>query len=700
MMMWKIHLLCVAQWFLIASNLLLLKAAPLLITCPDALVLAVNRTRGATNTEMQFCRHSTSTTGYGVIPGKSWGSLSQVAGKSTKEAFTRLGCALRDVGIDPSCDEERGDAFVQRWRSNPVQTGCPGSSGSTGGAAERTTLSKIDCLGSPTNNLLCSLEGAKLNFRQMTVQQVAAAGAKDIFRNTRNFSRGFISLDCNWRQEGTYVDPPETRAPGRSSPFRRDVVRTMAPVTDFEVPDESLKCDEEIADTVVLFSPDLIHNLAHTMNDYLNVMMTVWVANLTMTLRSNVSLMVVDSINFGGEMTGDRSQFGFYAHFANSFHRVLRASDYIDKVVCLKSKLVLPPESALNLYWEGKLYDLACSHVGPSSLLQRWNLHTRWSYGLLDAPSSRSAQRINVLLMVREGGVAETNKDIWRRFTPPMLAEFAGQLQGIPGVALTVIDMGTISYTEQLRLVADASILVGYHGAAIAHGLHMSIGRPFCCAVVEGYHRKHWMASYRFNGNALRSMGVEYVRIDAGAQAGFVALAVEAVRDISRAMVGGGRTTRQQQVQAAKADAAALAAIPAEDRAAAAAAGPKLPRLPKGAVKGGALRVREARPHLRVSVRDFRNKPHGAKSAARGAPRRLAADLAVDSDFGSDSGIGTAEAEAEMRARAGSVQRVPYALQTGRRFASCVLPVVLADPLMQTQQQRDWRPRNHSIYLI
>jgi hypothetical protein len=52
------------------------------------------------------------------------------------------------------------------------------------------------------------------------------------------------------------------------------------------------------------------------------------------------------------------------------------------------------------------------------------------------------------------------------------------------------------------------------HGAAISMALHMSVGAPRCCGVIEIYNSRTKFGSYHFHGNALRSMGIYYARIN------------------------------------------------------------------------------------------------------------------------------------------------------------------------------------------
>ena len=42
----------------------------------------------------------------------------------------------------------------------------------------------------------------------------------------------------------------------------------------------------------------------------------------------------------------------------------------------------------------------------------------------------------------------------------------------------------------------------------------MSIGVPGCCGVIEIFNSRTKFGSYQFHGNALRSMGIHYARVD------------------------------------------------------------------------------------------------------------------------------------------------------------------------------------------
>jgi hypothetical protein len=80
-------------------------------------------------------------------------------------------------------------------------------------------------------------------------------------------------------------------------------------------------------------------------------------------------------------------------------------------------------------------------------------------------------------------------------------------------VQLMIVDLATLSYIEQLRLIASTSIIVGIHGAGITHLMHMSIGTKFCCGVIEIF-PKGVFTKIRGHGTMARKMGLRFSRID------------------------------------------------------------------------------------------------------------------------------------------------------------------------------------------
>ena len=51
------------------------------------------------------------------------------------------------------------------------------------------------------------------------------------------------------------------------------------------------------------------------------------------------------------------------------------------------------------------------------------------------------------------------------------------------------------------------------HGAGITHTMHMAVGTPSCCSVIEVYPEGEY-TRIRGHGNMARKMGIYYERID------------------------------------------------------------------------------------------------------------------------------------------------------------------------------------------
>lgn len=150
---------------------------------------------------------------------------------------------------------------------------------------------------------------------------------------------------------------------------------------------------------------------------------------------------------------------------------------------------------------------MKCSFVGPSTLFQRWNLHIRNNYGLLDEARMPTNKIITLLLVVRQAKGSETS----RVFANP--SELQSALRSIDGVAVVVQDLSLLSFTEQVQLVASSSIVIGMHGAGIASSMHMAVGTKNCCGVIEIFPKGDYSPIFGY-GNMARRMGHFYERLD------------------------------------------------------------------------------------------------------------------------------------------------------------------------------------------
>jgi hypothetical protein len=240
-----------------------------------------------------------------------------------------------------------------------------------------------------------------------------------------------------------------------------------------------------------------------------------------------------------------------------TFRRILRAADFAEAKakVCFK-RLVLPPRPTLAFHADlvtgagtgaasaagavaGAAANQQCAMgmdaavvsdadavhnyiSGISSLFQRWNLQVRQNYDLLRLETMPTHDTVQILLIARAPVVAGPNTThvLSRMFTntnqivSALNAFVTEQNHHYPTriAKLVVHDFLSMGFTEQVRLMASSSVVVGMHGAGIASTMHMAVGTRHCCGVVEIFPETEFtgVKGYR---NMARRMGHQYARL-------------------------------------------------------------------------------------------------------------------------------------------------------------------------------------------
>jgi hypothetical protein len=250
----------------------------------------------------------------------------------------------------------------------------------------------------------------------------------------------------------------------------------------------SATCDYTFTNPVLLYSHDEVHNLGHTISDFMNVFAMLWLSGLGPHAHS-VSFFNVDAIREGAAYKDETT--AFFKHYELSFKEILKASQFGPNAKLCFKQLVFMPRPLLLFTWDGWWQDMKCSYVGPSSLFQRWNLQIRNSYGLLvnnNRPMDRtneSPSKLRVLLIVRKAkkdGGADP-KYVSRVFSNEV--EIKSALQTLPNIELLSVDLETLTFEAQVKLIGEVGLVIGMHGAGITHTMHMAIGTPNCCGVIE-----------------------------------------------------------------------------------------------------------------------------------------------------------------------------------------------------------------------
>jgi hypothetical protein len=138
-----------------------------------------------------------------------------------------------------------------------------------------------------------------------------------------------------------------------------------------------------------------------------------------------------------------------------------QVNDQGGSTVCFK-RLIFQPIPLILFTWDGWWQEMKCTFVGPSSLFQRWNLQVRNNYDLLTPREVEGPEPLNVLLIVRRLGHDHSSMYTSRIFGNE--DEIVKALKGLPGMNLIVQDLAKLTFEEQVRLIANTSVLIGVHG--------------------------------------------------------------------------------------------------------------------------------------------------------------------------------------------------------------------------------------------
>lgn len=440
-------------------------------TCESSIVSAM--AAKLSNADLEWCHWALSAGGGGVQIGKSWGKL---RGKD-RIKYESTGCNAVAQGSNPSCNDVWGDSFISNWLNNRVDGASSGDM-----LCPASAPSKVHCFDSSKTNRVCAFENAMMNFKKM--HKVIRPGQS----SSRRFDKGFIAADCAGSGK-TIVNFWEGYAPDLQA--TGDV------------------CDVVIPEPVFVYSHDELRNLGHTMQDLMNVWLMFAIGG-QMASTKDVSLLNVDAMRLYNNH--DDRPSAFFRHHELRFKRILKAADFADKTVCFK-RLLFQPRPVVGFVWDQWEVDVPCTFKGPSSLYQRWNLHTRMLFNSSLDKDSDGGHRpaVRVLLVIRQGVGGDGNEHKIRNFANQ--PEIEATLRAIPDVELVVQDLGKLQFEEQVRFIATMDVMVGMHGAGLSHLTHMPLGSPNCCGLIEIFPKSEWTPA-RGHGNMARKLGFHYKRID------------------------------------------------------------------------------------------------------------------------------------------------------------------------------------------
>jgi len=450
--------------------------------------------------DVEWCKWAISSTGGGVIVGKSWGNLK----REDQLKFDVLNCNAVNAGKNPSCDDSWGDIHISNWRKNALpQYNC-----------DADKPSKIHCSANENADKYCILENMQFDFSKMRKYERGDGQSP-----SKHFDAGFLSTECS------------------ASPKAPDGF----PFSHLYTPQVSKKqCDYVHNGTLLVFSHDDLRNVGHTLNDIMNVWVMMWMDGLARDSHS-LNLLNIDSFKLGHNW--DDQPNAFFLPYKRNMHSILKGIDFNRDTLCVQ-RLILQPLPPKFFVWESWVKDQPCSFIGPSTLFQRWNFHVRHSYKLLLPQAQMLAnKRFQVLLIVRNvktnlWGASQTSRNFLNvDAIQASLNTTMRQLESVTGPNVLIVkDLSTLEMYEQVKLISESSILVGMHGAGMASSMHMSIGTKHCCGALEIYpFGEH--TPIRGHGNMARKMGIHYDRVDIRAEDSRSEGAVVPVQELSKTLI-------------------------------------------------------------------------------------------------------------------------------------------------------------------
>ena len=402
----------------------------------------------------------------GVIVGKSYGNLQS----NDRNKYERLNCNAVSFGTNPSCEHSFGDSHVLEWKAKKIPNLCE----------EKEEGSKVHCYDSVSNARFCYFENVVIDYSKFHDEVRGGRSTK-----TRNFDDGFLQSDCDSKYND--IKFYKIYSPGLDK--------------------ENTVCDHVFNETVLMMSHDNIRNLGHTMSDFMNVWLMLWLANEAQNIR-DISFLNMDALRLGHNYDDDLGAFGL--HYKTAFKKVYKAIDFGASKVCFK-KLIVQPTPVLLFTWDGWWQDMDCTFKGPSSMFQQWNMQIRQNYGILNEESIKTNDRMQILLIIRTSTSSDPHYSSRVYSNTNQIIQALNTLSS-RGITIVAQDLADLKFQDQIKLISESSIIVGMHGAGITHLTHMAAGSKYCCGVVEIFPIGEFSA-IKGHGNMARRMGHKYESI-------------------------------------------------------------------------------------------------------------------------------------------------------------------------------------------
>lgn len=320
---------------------------------------------------------------------------------------------------------------------------------------------------------------------------------------------------------------------------------------------DDARCDYVFNETVLLYSHENSRSLFATINDYLNVYISLWLGGVS-RYGKDVTMINLDGLKRSRYFNDQPSS--FFRLYNASMRRVIPAVELADPPshVCFK-RLLVQPRPVLNMLAstsarpagsssssgsssgnsgfngiEGSGGNSStCSDPGISSILQRFNIQARMALHLLEESTFLSST-LRILFVTRSATsryhkpldhfIARliANEEVLLQQLRQEMQSLQSTRTALRGVHLIVdtVDLAALSFDEQVREISRSSIVIGMHSSSLALSvLHQSLGSRWCCGLLEIFPPLRTegggsSGSRQGYGSLARAMGVNYERFD------------------------------------------------------------------------------------------------------------------------------------------------------------------------------------------
>ncbi len=340
-------------------------------------------------------------------------------------------------------DEEIGYGYLERWRRSERRVVTP--LGAEGASIRLFSHNVPDTPAATHPHVLVDARNLVIDFRKVVL--------RDELANRPGYQRV--------REGYSSYLPGALLAVGTAEPglspdlFPRDHLRDILQSLD-TIP-EPQPVDRTIEEACLFVTREPLEycNLFHAHTDWLSAFLAVRLLGLEDTVKK---VVLLDPHSPGSLDDG-------WARLFGSTGAVGRRRDFGSDRVLFRRAIVVPPGYS-SILWARQMASLPGPPVG---LLQDYGRFFRSAFCPAWAAAPEAPIRVTLLSRRPYPGRGPI---MLRQFRSP--AALAAALGSVPGLTVEVVDPATLSLSDQVLMAARSEILVGAHGAGLAHAFAMA----------------------------------------------------------------------------------------------------------------------------------------------------------------------------------------------------------------------------------